>query len=206
MNQVFNPQALNFEVPLILRTDSYKLAHFEQLAEGLEFSYVYLESRYGMSNTMFFGLQYILKRYLSQRITMQMIDQCEDFALRHGLAFNRKGWVQIVRKFDGYLPLEIKALNEGTVAACSTPLMVVTNTHKDFAWLPMYFEALLQRVWYSCTVATRSFEQKLILSEFANETVDDDAIAVYLMFALHDFGARCQHGRRCTSRWYGSPC
>jgi len=188
--QPFNPQALNFEVPLILRTDSYKLAHFEQLAEGLEYSYVYLESRYGIENSMFFGLQYILKRYLSQRITREMVDQCEDFALRHGLSFNRKGWMKIVKKFNGHLPLEVKALPEGTVAGVKTPLMVVTNTHKDFAWLPMYFEALLQRVWYSCTVATRSFEQKLILKEFANETVDDEMIATYLMFALHDFGAR----------------
>ena len=188
--KTFNTQALDFEVPLILRTDSYKLAHFEQLAEGLEYSYVYLESRYGMDKTMFFGLQYILKRYLSQRITRKMIDKCEDFALRHGLSFNRKGWMRIVKKYKGKLPLEIRALPEGTVTAQKTPLMVVTNTDPDFAWLPMYFEALLQRVWYSCTVATRSFEQKLILKAFANDTIDDENILAYLMFALHDFGAR----------------
>ena len=188
--KLFNTNMLITDVPLILRTDSYKLGHYEQLVEGLEFSYVYLESRYGMTKTMFFGLQYILKRYFSERITMEMIDICEDFALRHGSKFNRKGWELIVERYDGKLPLEFRALPEGTVTAQKTPLMVIVNTDRDFAWLPMYFEALIQRIWYSITVSTRSLEQKVIIGKFANESIDDDLVDVYMDYCLNDFGAR----------------
>lgn len=187
----FNPANTKIEVPLILRTDSYKQAHYEQLAAGLEYSYVYLESRKGMSLMMFFGLQYILKQYIvSEKITAKMVNEAERFCLTHGVGFNREGWDIIVNEFDGRLPLEIRGLAEGSVAPSSTPMMVITNTDPRFAWLPMYFEALFQRIWYSCTVATRSMEQKAVISKFARTTVDDDQLEAYLMFALHDFGAR----------------
>ena len=58
------------EQNIILDTDSYKSSHFLQYPPGTTHLHAYLESRGGhFAYTRFFGLQYILKRYLTQRIT-----------------------------------------------------------------------------------------------------------------------------------------
>src|SRR5438445_10920985 len=50
---------------LVLQTDSYKFTHWKQYPPGPEYVYSYLESRGGMfSQTVFFGLQYYLLKYL----------------------------------------------------------------------------------------------------------------------------------------------
>ena len=48
---------------LLLMTDSYKFTHWRQYPPGTERVYSYIESRGGMfAETVFFGLQYYLKR------------------------------------------------------------------------------------------------------------------------------------------------
>ena len=61
----------------ILRTDSYKLTHWKQYPEGMQTVYSYLEARGGeFEKTIFFGLQYYVKKYLSKvRVTMADIDE-----------------------------------------------------------------------------------------------------------------------------------
>ena len=49
---------------IILLTDSYKLSHYKQYPQGTEGIYSYFESRVGADyrQTVFFGLQYLIKR------------------------------------------------------------------------------------------------------------------------------------------------
>ena len=50
---------------ILLITDSYKLAHYVQYPPKTQYVYSYFESRGGLfSESCFFGLQYIIKRYL----------------------------------------------------------------------------------------------------------------------------------------------
>ncbi len=50
---------------LVLQTDSYKFTHWKQYPPGTQYVYSYLESRGGMfPQTVFFGLQYYLLKYL----------------------------------------------------------------------------------------------------------------------------------------------
>jgi len=51
---------------IILGTDSYKLAHWQQYQPDTEVVYSYFEARKGaeFNETVFFGLQYLLKEYL----------------------------------------------------------------------------------------------------------------------------------------------
>jgi nicotinamide phosphoribosyltransferase len=52
---------------LLLDTDSYKASHWLQYPPGTDRMFSYIESRGGRyPATVFFGLQYILKNYLSQ--------------------------------------------------------------------------------------------------------------------------------------------
>ena len=54
---------------LILLTDSYKFTHWKQYPNGTTKVYSYLESRGGkFDNTLFYGLQYFIKKYLSGKV------------------------------------------------------------------------------------------------------------------------------------------
>ena len=65
---------------ILLMTDSYKVSHYRQYPKGTTKIYSYLEARKGgeYSEVMFFGLQYILKRYFTgQVVTKRKIDQAD---------------------------------------------------------------------------------------------------------------------------------
>jgi nicotinamide phosphoribosyltransferase len=175
---------------IILNADSYKASQHLQRPAGLEYLYSYIESRGGeYEETVFFGLQMFLKEYLSKPITKGDIDEGEDFWVAHGEPFYRAGWEHILTKHGGYLPLEIKAVPEGTILPTKNVLVTNVNTDPETAWLESYLEtALLRAVWYPTTVATRSLACKRIIKEFLDKTSDDTK--GQLPFKLHDFGAR----------------
>ena len=90
----------NDDFNFILAVDLYKVTHHPQLPKGSEIIHSYLESRGGVfPSTVFFGLQYLIKRYLEgQVITQAKIDEAEEkFIPCFGGAnyFNRKGWEHI---------------------------------------------------------------------------------------------------------------
>ena len=176
----------------ILDTDSYKLVHYKQYPPHTTNVFSYIESRGGKyPATVFFGLQYYIKKYLCTQVTYEMIDDAEIFFNKHmtGLngMFNRVGWEYIVKHHDGYLPLKIKAVPEGTIVPVSNVLATVENTDPNCFWLTSYVEtALLRNVWYATTVATNSYTSKQIIKKFLEKTGDLNG----LPFALHDFGSR----------------
>jgi len=173
---------------IILNTDSYKLSQFVQYPAGTEYVYSYIESRGGRwDRTVFFGLQAFLREYLTKPITQQDIDTAEVLMRTHGEPFNRAGWEYILAKYDGYLPLRIKAAEEGSVIPTSNVLVTVVNTDPACYWLTSYIEtALLRAVWYPTTVATNSYMSKQIILDALERTGDPGLIN----FKLHDFGAR----------------
>jgi nicotinamide phosphoribosyltransferase len=175
---------------LILNTDSYKPSHWIQLPKGTQTIYSYIESRGGLfDETLFFGLQIFLKEYLSKPITKENIEEAESFWPAHGEPFNKEGWTRILNKFGGYLPLQIKAINEGMVIPTHNVLVSVENTHEDFAWVTSYIEtSLLRAVWYPTTVATISWQAKQIMLKALNKSCDNPNSVIDFM--LHDFGAR----------------
>lgn len=174
---------------LLLNTDSYKLSHFLQYPPHTEYISSYIESRGGrFDEVVFFGLQYFLRAYLSTPITLENIVEADQVARLHGLPFNRNGWEQILKKYDGRLPLRIEAVPEGTLIANRQVMLQVVNTDPEFFWLPSFIEtALLRAIWYPSTVATLSREIKKIIFKYLEETADDTN---GIDFKLHDFGAR----------------
>lgn len=173
---------------IILNSDSYKYSMWNQYPPGTEYVYSYIESRGGpYDETVFFGLQGFIKEYLLEPITLEMIDEAEAIITAHGEPFYRKGWEEILEYHDGYLPIEIKAVPEGTVIGTSNVLATVVNTDPRAYWLTSFLEtALLRAVWYPTTVATNSREIKKVINRYLEETGDPSGLA----FKLHDFGAR----------------
>ncbi|KKM77566.1 hypothetical protein LCGC14_1368650 [marine sediment metagenome] len=178
---------------ILLTTDSYKLTQFKQYPPKTEVVYSYFESRGGkFPKTLFFGLQYFLKEYLEGKVvTMEKIVEADLFAKAHfgrDDCFNLKGWMYILEKHKGKLPVSIKAVPEGTLVPVSNVLMTIENTDPKCAPLTSYLEtALLRAIWYPTTVCTLSYNVKKIIKRYLEKTADNlDG----LPFKFHDFGAR----------------
>jgi nicotinamide phosphoribosyltransferase len=174
---------------LILNTDSYKMSHYLQYPEGAEFVSSYIESRGGVyPEVTFFSLQMFLKQYLTKPISQADIDEAAIICQAHGVPFNREGWQYILDQHQGFLPLEIEAVAEGTQVPVGNVLVQVINTDPKCAWVTSYIEtALLRAIWYPTTVATVSKNCQKIIARYLAETADDLS---GLPFKLHDFGAR----------------
>lgn len=178
---------------LILDTDSYKLSHFLQYPHGDNFKttgmFSYMESRGGKYDyTIFFGLQYLLKEYLTKRITMEMVEEAQELAAAHGEPFNYDGWKYIVEKHDGYIPVRIRAVPEGTKVPVHNALMTCEYTDPEVFWLVSYIETMLMRTWYPITVATQSHAIKQLIMSYLERSSDDPQMEI--QFKLHDFGCR----------------
>lgn len=170
-------------------TDAYKETHWMQYPKGMKGNYAYLEARGGeIPYTIVFGIQYYLMRYLSGRVvTNETIDEaitdCEEvFGFKF---FNENGWRYIANELGGRLPLEIKAVPEGLAIPIHNVLMTVRNTDEKCAFLPGFFEGLLEMIWYPITVATRSHAVKMDIKGFAEKAGEDVSIV-----HLNDFGFR----------------
>lgn len=115
----------------ILIADSYKYSHHLQIPPNTTNDFSYLEARGGpFQQTVFFGLQYYLQKYLSRPITMVDVEQAEQIITAHmgpGI-FNRKGFQYIVENHGGYWPVRIQAVPEGTPVPIKNVLMTIEAT------------------------------------------------------------------------------
>jgi nicotinamide phosphoribosyltransferase len=175
---------------LVLQTDSYKFTHWKQYPPGTQFVYSYLESRGGMfEQTLFFGLQYYLLEYLrGPVVTEEDVIEARGFVDRHIApgVFNFDGWMHIIRKHGGRLPVVIKAVAEGALVDVQNVLMTIENTDPECYWLPNYLETLLLKVWYPITVGTLSNAIRKVFLAALQRSGDPSLID----FKLHDFGYR----------------
>ena len=179
---------------LLLLADAYKYSHYKLYLPGTTKIYSYLESRGGaFSETVFYGLQYFLKEYLEgQAFTKEDIDEAEE--LLNGVfgrtdVFKRANFEYILDKYDGKLPVKIKAVAEGSVIPVHNALMTIENTDTQCYWLTNFLETLLMQVWYPCTVATLSREIRKIVQCYFDKTADA-ASSPAIDFVLNDFGFR----------------
>ncbi|XP_069142407.1 nicotinamide phosphoribosyltransferase-like [Argopecten irradians] len=176
---------------ILLITDSYKVTHHYQYPPNTTVVCSYFESRGGkFENTVFFGLQYIIKRFLEGSVvTKEKIEEAKELYKGHfgHDYFNEEGWNYILEKHDGKLPMRIRAVPEGSVVPYKNVLFTVENTDPKCFWLTNYFETLLVQVWYPMTVATNSRYQKEIIAKYLDETAEN---LLSLGFKLHDFGFR----------------
>jgi len=173
---------------IILNTDSYKVSMNRQYPVGTTGVYSYIESRGGRyDRTVFFGLQAFIKEYLLVPITQDDIDIADELLTAHGEPFNRAGWQYILDKHNGYLPVVIRAVPEGTVVPVKNVLATIENTDPECFWLTTWLEtALLRAIWYPTTVASQSYTIKQVILDYLERTGDTSGID----FKLHDFGAR----------------
>jgi nicotinamide phosphoribosyltransferase len=176
----------------ILDTDSYKFSHWLQYPPGTEYVYSYIESRGGAyDETLFFGLQYFIQRYLEEPLEAKHIYGAKEFCAAHGTPFNEQGWWNLYKKYEGkHWPILIRAVPEGSIVPTGNVLVDIINTDPEFPWLTSFFETkLLRAVWYPTTVASRDLKIYRTIHKYMEETADEEAMAG-IGFKHNDFGAR----------------
>ena len=208
--------------------DSYKSSHWLQYPPNTTNMFSYIESRGGdYDATLFFGLQFFLKRYLTYRVLPADVEEAKEFYAVHGEPFNYEGWMYIAKELKGKLPVKIRAVPEGSVVPTHNILVSIEATDPKVFWVVSWLETMLLRyVWYGTTVATRSHKIKQIILEALRKSSDDPDAEIN--FKLHDFGSRgvssqesamlggAAHlvnfmgsdtvvGVRCANKYYNSP-
>lgn len=181
---------------LTLLTDSYKLGHWRMIPKDTRHVYSYFQARLGspdvqFQETVWAGLQAIMMEYLiGIRVSLSDIIEGEEFCKAHfgvdGM-YNRAMWRHIIDVHGGRLPIEIKAVPEGTPVPHDNVLMTITNTDPLCAPLVNHLETLLCHVWYPCNVATLSRNVKKAYRgalSMSSEKMEP------ITFMLHDFGMR----------------
>lgn len=176
---------------IVLLSDSYKISHHSLYPKGLTNLYSYFESRGGeFDEIVFFGLRYYIRKYLfGQKVTTEYIDEAQEYFSQHfgrSDVFNRANWEYIRDVWHGYLPIRIKAIDEGVVLAPHNALLTIENVDPNCAWLTNYLETILCQLWYPVTVCSQSRAMKKILLKYLEFTGTPETID----FKLHDFGFR----------------
>ena len=175
---------------IILSTDSYKLTHKNMYPSNTTKIFSYMEARTGkkFDDTVFFGLQALLLKYLTGvQVSERRINEAESFVKLHfkdTVSFDRDSWEYILDEYNGNLPLVIKAVPEGMCIPVRNILMSIENTDPKCFWLTNHVESILLQLWYSCTVATISRNMKKSIKRKLFSGEDD------LPYMLHDFGLR----------------
>lgn len=182
------------ETNLILLADAYKYSHHKLYIPGTQKVYSYMESRGGIFNeTVFFGLQYILKKYLAGAvITKEKIEEAQYYLnniFGRSDVFDADNFQYIIDKYGGRLPVTIKAVAEGTKVPVHNVLMTIENNDPHCYWLTNFLETILMQAWYPVTVATLSAKIKEVVKMYYVETASAES-AASIDFVLNDFGFR----------------
>lgn len=104
----------------------------------------------------------------------------------------------------GYLPLEIRTIDEGARIGMKIPMLTIKSTIGEFFWLVNYLEtSLSSQIWQLATNATIAAEYKRILVAAALRT---GAAVEGVMFQGHDFSMRGMPGVVQASRAGSGHC
>lgn len=185
--------------PLLL-TDYYKVGHPFQYPEKTTLVYSNLTARKsrleGVDSIVFFGLQYFIKEYLIDYFNKNFFEKPKDEIISSykrrivtSMGSELNSYAHIERLHDlGYLPIEIKALPEGSRVPMRVPCLTIVNTLPEFYWLTNFFESLMSAViWQPITSATIAYEYRKLLNASAEET---GMPKEFVQWQGHDFSFR----------------
>lgn len=186
--------------PATLLADFYKISHRAAYPPGTEVVYstwTPRESRVpGVDHVVNFGIQGFVQKYLVEyfdehffsRPVGNVVAEYKRFITATlGATAADSAHIRELHSL-GYLPLEVKALPEGTLVPVRVPMATVENTDSRFFWLTNYVETLWScEVWHSATAATVARQYRELLDAYALETTGSVA---GVEFQAHDFSIR----------------
>lgn len=183
----------------LLKTDSYKLSHRIMYPEGttnVYSNYTNRSSRIdGINHVVHFGLQAYLTDLQEdyERFFAAPKEQVVEEYRQNTSTFVSPGFsLEMVEDLHdlGYLPVEFKAVKEGTLVPIKVPTLTIESTHPKFAWVVNYLETNLSAsIWHPSTVATIAWDLRRQFDKAAEQTSSTPEATD---FQLHDFSYRGQ--------------
>lgn len=188
--------------------DVYKLNHAAMYALGTDFLYSNLTPRSDKHFKGAMGYDHKMVVFGTQGSIMEIVEDWND-------SFFSQPKEKVIRRYTrrlnsvlgngvvsparmaalhdiGYLPLEIKTIDEGARIGMKIPMLTIKNTLPEFFWLVNYLEtALSAQIWQMTTNATIAYEYKRILVAAALRT---GAAVENVLFQGHDFSLRGMPG------------
>ena len=186
--------------PLLL-TDGYKTGHHQQYPAGTTLVYSNFtprSNRYapaGCNEVVVFGPQMVMQQ-IHEAFQKNFFQQpkelvCQEMKEELSLYLNTDYDVSHFEKlWDlGYLPIHVKAIEEGSLVPIKVPVLTIYNTHPDFYWLTNYLETILSNLlWKPMTSATIAHQYRKVLIKWMEKT--DPANAWFIDWQGHDFSMR----------------
>ena len=169
--------------------DSYKIGMHLMYPPNTTEVYSFIESRGGMFKEMVVaGVNEFIHDYLLKPVTEELVDDLEAFFKLRPEPFSAENLRHIVKDHNGYFPIEIKALPEGTVIPVGTPFATVHNLDPKAYWVTTMIETVfLSYVWSHVSIATLVREMKKKL-KFWNDKTSPGFEGIE--YQLHNFGDR----------------
>jgi nicotinamide phosphoribosyltransferase len=89
----------------------------------------------------------------------------------------------------GYLPIHIKAIEEGTLVPMKVPVLTIYNTLPEFYWITNYLETIISNLlWKPMTSATIAYQYRKVLTKWQEKT--DAERSWFIDWQGHDFSMR----------------
>ena len=189
--------------PMLL-IDFYKAVHAEMLPKNITKSVSYFTPRMSRvkrwDKVVMFGLQGFIKTYLIDYFNEEFFDKPFEEIIYEYKRIMDASLGKDAYKIDkieslhklGYLPIEIVALPEGTIVPMHVPMFGITNTHKDFSWLPQSLESLISaEMWHPMLAATVGMTYRGIVNHYYDLTCEDNIPRSKALGAFDFRGEEC---------------
>jgi nicotinamide phosphoribosyltransferase len=186
--------------PLLL-TDGYKTGHHQQYPKGTTLVYSNFTPRSnkygpkGADKVVSFGQQMIMKQiheaFHTEFFSKPKDEVCgemkKELSLYLGTDYDVTHFEQLHDL--GYLPINVKAIEEGTLVPIKVPVLTIYNTHPDFYWVTNYLETIISNLlWKPMTSATIAHTYRKVLTKWQEKT--DSEKAWFIDWQGHDFSMR----------------
>jgi nicotinamide phosphoribosyltransferase len=186
--------------PLLL-TDGYKTGHHQQYPKGTTLVYSNFTPRSnkyapkGCDQLVSFGQQMIVKQihdaFANEFFNRPKDEVCGEMKRELSMYLNTDYDVAHFEALHdlGYLPIHIKAIEEGTLVPMKVPVLTIYNTLPEFYWITNYLETIISNLlWKPMTSATIAYQYRKVLTKWQEKT--DAERRWFIDWQGHDFSMR----------------
>ncbi|MEH7209961.1 nicotinamide phosphoribosyltransferase domain-containing protein [Priestia megaterium] len=167
----------------VMLTDTYNLSH-QRLKVNTDWEVSHIYNR--ADGMILYGFVEMVQRVLKIQITHEMIDEAIRASKKQGVIFPEELWRRVVAECNGYIPLLIQSLPEGTWCPKGTPFAQVRNTVDGFGEMVTWFEGIFLQSSFPCGTATEAFKMRQYLESLKAEKNYDPSF----LTRIHSFGFR----------------
>ncbi len=186
--------------PLFL-TDGYKTGHHWQYPKGTSKVYANFTPRSNnhapieCNKLVSFGQQMTMSQiheeFKRDFFNKPKNDVCREMKLELSMYLNTDYDVSHFEALHdlGYLPIEVKAIEEGSLVSMRIPVLTIVNTHPEFFWLTNYLETIISNLlWKPMTSATIANAYRKLFAKWQEKT--DSENNLFVDWQAHDFSMR----------------